>query len=351
MKRSRLIAGTLVVMTTAACSSAQPVAQPAPPARAGEHEQRPILGLRAPVLPAPSASPTPGAAPPPVRVKAQAASPVALTAFGSCDALLTRMKKEALRQVTPWGLNNGVGVAAPTPAVAAEGSAGTPAAASAGGQTFSGTNNQEPGVDEADLVKTDGRLLLTVRQQPLGIQVVDVYGSDPQLRGFSRLPEDMYGARLLLTGGRAVVVGPAMPREQDGYAPRTRVLVLSLADPDEPKVERTFEAEGWVTTAREVAGRVLLVLQSQPQATWAQPADHTKEAERRALEENRRRVSRSTLDTWLPSVTSSRGRTSRADCASTMHTRHESGTSMTSLLSLDPASDAAGAQVSVAGSG
>jgi hypothetical protein len=110
--------------------------------------------------------------------------------------------------------------------------------------------------------------------------------------------------------------------------------------------------EGWVAAAREVAGRVLLVLQSQPQVVWAQPADGSRQAERRALEENRRRISGSTLDTWLPSVTSSgTGRTHRAGCSTAMHTREESGTSMTSLLSLDPASDAPGAQVSVAGSG
>jgi uncharacterized secreted protein with C-terminal beta-propeller domain len=349
-----MVAGALVVVTAAACSSAEPVARSAPPS-VTERAQPADRTLTAPkTAPAQTPTHTPARKAEPLKVvKAQGSAPRPLTAFASCDALLTRMKREALRQVTAWGLGHG-GYATGT-AVAAAGSsgaaaAGAPAAASApAAPTYSGTNNQEAGVDEADLVKTDGRVLLTLRQ-PLGVQVVDVSGDAPRLRGFHRLPGDMHGAQLLLTGGRAVVVGPAQSRQQDGYAPRSRVLVLSLADLDAPRVERTFEVEGQVSAAREVAGRVLLVLRSQPQVVWAHPADGSKAAERKALAANRRKVRTSTADTWLPSVTSA-GRTQPASCSSTMHTREESGTSMTTLLSLDPASDAPGSSVSVAGSG
>lgn len=349
------MAGALVVVATAGCSSAQPVARPAPPTVL-ERERPALLTAPRPATPAPTPSPEAEPAPatpaPATVVKAQGSPPKALTAFTSCRALLARMKHEALHQVTPWGLGTGGVAVAGTAAGSTSGAAGAPAAGAGAAPAFSGTNNQEAGVDEADLVKTDGRVLLTVRQRPLGVQVMDLSQADPVLRGFFRLPQDMHGAQLLLTGGRAVVVGPASSRPSDGYAPRTRVLVLSLADLDAPRVERTFEVEGGVIAAREVAGRVLLVLQSSPQVVWAQPADGSKAAERRALRENRRRVSRSTLDTWLPSVTvASTGRSSRASCSSTLHTREESGTSMTSVLSLDPAKDEPGAHVSVAGSG
>jgi uncharacterized secreted protein with C-terminal beta-propeller domain len=346
MGRRRLLAAALVMAATAACSGTDPVARPAPPSLL-ERAHPPELTS---ATPAAAARPSPE--PLPVRLEPQAAPARDLTAFASCDALLGRMKREALRQVGAWGLVQGGvgGVAVASGASSSSGAAAAPAASSGGEPVYSGTNNQEAGVDEADLVKTDGRVLLTLRWQPLGMQVLDVTSGEAEPRGLFRLPGDMHGAQLLLTGGRAVVVGPAATHQRDGHAPRTRVLVLSLDDLDAPRVERTYEVEGWVTAAREVAGRVLLVLQSQPQVVWAQPADGSEEEQRRALEENRRRVRSSTLDTWLPSVTAG-GRTSRTSCSSTMHTHEESGTAMTTLLSLDPSSDAPGASVSIAGSG
>jgi len=358
VERRQLIAGVLVVVAVAGCSSGERVALPRPlPAVDSEPALTGIWTA--------TAKPTaPTSAPKPVKVKAQAATGIALTSFQSCDALLTRMKREARRQVTAWGLSDG-GYMTGAPAVAMAGTAGStgstssagavaaaPVAAGGAAPAFSGTTNQEVGVDEADIVKTDGRVLLTLRPQPPSVQVVDLSGDKPRMRGIHRLPTNMYGAQLLLTGGRAVVVGPATSRQDDGYAPRTRVIVLSLADLDAPRMERSFEAEGAITAAREVAGRVLLVLQSRPEMVWAQPTDGSAAAQRKALLQNRRLVRRSTLDAWLPSVRSNRtGRTHRTDCASAMHANQESGTAMTSLLSLDPASDTPAAQVSVAGSG
>jgi len=66
------------------------------------------------------------------------------------------------------------------------------------GEDFSGTNNQEEGVDEADLVKTDGRRLLVVSGNRL--EVIDVTGSTPELVDTIRLPEEFYGGELFLSG-------------------------------------------------------------------------------------------------------------------------------------------------------
>ena len=183
--------------------------------------------------------------------------------------------------------------------------AGAPQAASAGSaadaRSFSPTNNQETGADEADVVKTDGKLMVVLRQGKPGVQVVDVAGSTPRLRGFFPMPQAVYGGQLLLVDGRAVVVG-GLQRQSSTNQQWTRVLVLSLTDPDHPTQERSFDVEGSTVAAREIDGRVLLVTQNGPEIGWTYPADGSEESQREALRENRTRIRHSPLHAWLPSV-------------------------------------------------
>lgn len=301
-------------------------------------------------LAAPTSRPAVPAPPPSTpRLVARDAGSPALLRFGSCAGLLSRLRKEALRQVGPYGLGVGmtggssVGVA-PAGVAAGSGTGAAPAPA------HSGTNNQEAGIDEADQVKTDGRLLVTVRHAPRGLQLVDLSGSEPALRGFLPLPDHLWNVQLLVVGERMVALATAAP--ESGGGPRTSVKVLDLADPDAPRVEREFVVDGGLTAARALGGRVVLVVQSDPQTRWAHPADGSAAAAARATAENRRRVRAAPLDDWLPSVTStSTGRRAHARCADTMAPAEDSGVSMTSLVSLDPESDRAGDPVSIAGSG
>src|SRR5688500_2879671 len=56
---------------------------------------------------APSPRPTPSASPRAAKVRAQAVSKASLLPFTSCGDLLTRVKREALTQVGPYGLPYG----------------------------------------------------------------------------------------------------------------------------------------------------------------------------------------------------------------------------------------------------
>src|SRR5438105_2180141 len=87
-----------------------------------------------------------------------------LVAFGSCGELLGYARSQAGRFVGPYGLAGRGGVAyGRTPSPAAEGAVASTAkdaaTAPVEGVDYSGTNVQEQGVDEPDLVKTDGRTL------------------------------------------------------------------------------------------------------------------------------------------------------------------------------------------------
>src|SRR6476646_7285721 len=94
-----------------------------------------------------------------------------LVAFASCSKYLGYVKSHAAPFVTAYGIGQNVRTAIPTPA----------AAGSARGQTvdYSTTNVQEAGVDEPDLVKTDGRTLFTVEHGQL--ESSDVARGKPQL--------------------------------------------------------------------------------------------------------------------------------------------------------------------------
>ena len=87
---------------------------------------------------------------------------------------------------------------------AAEEAAGAPAAdadaAASPSPSPTGTNVQEAGVDEPDIVKTADGIVFAVAQGK--IQAVDVSGGAPQLVGSLTLPDGAWGGQLLLEGDR-----------------------------------------------------------------------------------------------------------------------------------------------------
>ena len=83
-----------------------------------------------------------------------------LTAFGTCGQLLGYAKGQAKRFVGPYGLGAaGVRTDVLPTAAPPETARATPAKQ---GVDYSGTNVQEEGVDEPDLVKTNGTTLFAV---------------------------------------------------------------------------------------------------------------------------------------------------------------------------------------------
>src|SRR5688500_3473226 len=97
-----------------------------------------------------------------------AAPALALVSHRSCDDLLSQVRKAAQQSVGPDGFNNGrfmadFGMASDArgiapPAAAPEGAKAAPIQ----GKDYSGTNTHTAGVDEPDLVKTDGKRIVVV---------------------------------------------------------------------------------------------------------------------------------------------------------------------------------------------
>ena len=97
-------------------------------------------------------------------------SPSQLVGFDTCDAFLDHLKSEALARIGPYGFDRGRPGTflrfQAEEAAAEEDSGGAPGGSTdpTAGVDYSTTNVQEVGVDEPDIVKTDGKRILALAQ-------------------------------------------------------------------------------------------------------------------------------------------------------------------------------------------
>lgn len=235
----------------------------------------------------------------------QAAGPggaIALTPFDSCDALLAHLKDGAADKVTAWGLDGGYGWPI---AYAAEDSAasGADTAGGAGGDGggFSETNNQVEGVDEADVVTTNGEVIVTSVSGR--VRVIDVDSGEVVSTVTIPGAEDQ-SSELLLDGDDLVVLTTqwfGMDSSWGGGSERTTIARIDLSDPANPAITGTTRVEGSYRSARMIDGTIRLVLVSQPAGlVFSYPEDGSIRAESDALEANQQVIAGSTIDDWLP---------------------------------------------------
>ncbi|WP_406079478.1 beta-propeller domain-containing protein [Micromonospora sp. NBC_00858] len=292
-----------------------------------------------------------------------------LVAFDSCAEALQQLRTAAKAYVGPWGFGPNGDIrtfggaeqaGAPAGAKRADAASGANAAApgdtaaGAAGPGYSGTNTHEAGVDEPDLVKTDGKRIVTVNQGKL-------YVIDPvtrQLTGELKLAPGGFGGAedsLLLQGDRALVLlregwvgtpkdavpeGGGRPAPADGGAALMPdgivgpwLIMVDLSG--EPKVIGEYRIDGNLVDARQVGTTVRVVVRSAPRLNFPRREGAT-DGQRAVA--NREIIDNATADDWLPryEVTSG-GRTSagRVGCERVSRPAAYSGTSLVTVLSFD----------------
>jgi uncharacterized secreted protein with C-terminal beta-propeller domain len=315
------------------------------------------------------------------------ASPVtpSLPAFRSCQDLLTYARAGATRAGgttgvplralgAPLVISRPSQAGGPTKGQPAPPSALAPTAAPAtsntagdgsGTPTFSTTNNQEDGVDEPDVVKTDGRRVYVVTDNTL--RIVDVTGARPVVVGTLAL--EGYGQQLLLRGKRllvsanaghgpiayavrqapngagtssgatavtpALAIAPVRPGSGTGiaYGPgfgQTLLTEVDVSDPSAPKVARAMTVDGDFVGARLHGGTARVIIGSAPDPIVA--------TQTRTL---RQAIAATTTKRFIPgTVLRSKlsGRTFRrpiAKCSQIRHPRGFSGTGLLTVMTID----------------
>ncbi len=237
-----------------------------------------------------------------------------LVAFRSCPDLLGYAKAHAANFVGPYGfaqpVTTGVVTKGAVPSAAA--SAATTGAADSTleqGVDYSGTNVQEIGVDEPDIVKTDGKTLFAIANGML--DAVDVTGVQPKLLDTLAL-DGGWSHALLLHGNRLLVLSrggywaeplPALAARILPINPSNSVLTeVDVSDPKDLKVIKTLTLDGAYVDARMVGSTVRIVSSSQMpvQMPFATPVSSTAAALADATAKNATVMKSSRVSSWLP---------------------------------------------------
>ena len=297
---------------------------------------------------------------------------MSLTSFDECDALMEHIRSEALERVGPYGLDDdfegpfiargqelasATADAAPSADFAAgpsaEGRTEAQSSAPEQGVDFSGTNVQVEGVDEADIVKTDGLRIIGIGSGRSGdseIWIADITSSTPRLQGRLAL-QDGYYQELYLVGDRVFAIGTStvgidppggggvfgdepdsgtdsQANSESGnqtdseaaiesesaisadivssVAPRSYdnavvITEVDISDPGNPQVVRHLRVEGRYISSRAANGYARVVISSPPEKLgFVQPTYGSESSEASAERFNRLLVQESTLEQWLP---------------------------------------------------
>lgn len=254
-----------------------------------------------------------------------------LAPVGSCDGLRRWMRDEVAPRVTehglggpiiPMGRADSAGAAEPGPMPgAAEATAGAPATPPDAASSYSATNVQVTGVDEPDIVKTDGERIVVLAGGEL--HLVDV-GAGRQVASLD-LPAGVGFAELLLAGDRVLVVGtpwgavPVPEADSDpdeageagegtGIArwpgPTTATTVVAEVDiaGDGLALGDVYALDGTYVSGRMTGGVVRLVLRSSPADALAfvAPANASRGAVDAARDHNRQAVEDVDPEALLP---------------------------------------------------
>ncbi|MFA9269626.1 MAG: beta-propeller domain-containing protein, partial [Baekduiaceae bacterium] len=269
----------------------------------------------------------PAAAPPAV------AAPARLPAFSSCTDLVGFARRNLDRPAVPTraagsiaGLSPRAPLSEPAPQPPSDVTTAMPVTAQPDAgeakEEYSTTNVQEAGIDEPDLVKTDGRRLFVVAGATL--RAYDVTGDVPKTLG--TLDLEGSGGEILLRGDRILLVGATAARAVAAtvVAPApsdTRLVEIDVRDASAMKIARTMTVPGSAVSARLTGGTARVVL--------ASPASLAGDVSSPALSAF---VPRTTLRSRITKRTYRRA---LVPCRNVRHPRAYAGNDLLTVLSVD----------------
>ena len=224
----------------------------------------------------------------------------------------------------------------------------------ANGET--GTNTQEAGVDEPDVAKTDGRIVVRL-VEGRRLVITDVSGSPPArsptwrslrrlrhraaARGRPRAPDRRPRSQHVARGRWD---GPTLSPTAG-----TELYDVDVSDPANPRLDSRTSWSGRQLSLRQYDDTVRLVTSTGlPQLPFVQPRSGSDSrfgsgglSEDEAEQRNREIVRKSTVQDWAPGL----------DCSDVYHPRTWSGSETVSVATFRPGAVDAATKVAVTGAG
>ena len=258
-----------------------------------------------------------------------------LIPFDDCEGVLGHLKEEAMERVGPYGLDNtgfpiwiglqegvvrseiAVMDSAPAVTMAAEESVAYDSGSASSGSSeeinFTGTNVQELGVDEPDIIKTDGERILVVNRGMLSYFAVN--GGNGSLTSQVSIGDDFYGYELFIYDNKAFLFanggGYSILPFNDGdeeeetdlrggfYQPQARIIEIDLSDPFNLQIASEMTISGSYLSARLVGSTIRMAVNSAPnQLEWVYPSNPG--SEERATRFNKELIEETTIEDWVP---------------------------------------------------
>ena len=170
---------------------------------------------------------------------------------------------------------------------------GGAAAASGAAGDFSETNTQKEGVDEGDIIKTDGSFIYTLNGNSVAIVGVD--GAEMEQQSAIQVDGGLHVEEFYVVGDRLVIAGSLsrefpLPRLPDGGSrnrpspwwpdtfskPYTAYHIYDITDRQEPALLQEFEVSGSSLATRVIGGALYYVTTQYPPHSipWAQYRDN-----------------------------------------------------------------------------
>jgi uncharacterized secreted protein with C-terminal beta-propeller domain len=314
------------------------------------------------------------ATPAPAAPKKPKKSAVALKAFQSCTGLIrygnrNRGRVEPMRMapMRTGGMVVGAPMpmaedqARPAPAAAPQSAAGAaPTSGGGAAESFSTTNVQEAGVDEPDIVKTDGKRIFAFAGNTL--HAVDVADGGARHAGALTFESGGSGHQILIEGDTLLitysyfVAAPPEPQPQTQPQPDaptsspppasaasappmyyggktvTRLAQVDVSDMGAMKVLRTLDVDGDLVDTRLVGSVARVVLTTTPPAMIPVPV---------AGSDDLKATGSRHANHWLPRGTfknkrnGANKRRALTACRSTRRTSSFSGMGMLTILTID----------------
>ena len=130
---------------------------------------------------------------------------------------------------------------------------------------YSETNVRQEGVDEADVVKTDGRYLYTLKDNGRSVAIVDTSNGELQMVISIPVEDDDQAREFYVNDGHLILVSEFNQEREDGtwtYASTdTRVTTYDITDPEKPEKAGEVTQSGSYTSSRLTDGHLYLFTQ------------------------------------------------------------------------------------------